>query len=134
MPKRTGLYERIYSVACQIPAGKISTYGQISAIVGKGCTAREAGYAMAALKAEDTLTPWHRVINAKGQISDRGGMGPTIQREMLEREGVIFDTKDQADFEQVGWRGPAWEWLDDNDFNPAPPLTKSRKGPQLSLF
>ncbi len=134
MPKNPGLYEQIYTVARQIPAGKVSTYGQIAAIVGRGCTAREAGYAMAAIKAEDTLTPWHRVINAKGQISDRGGMGPTIQREMLEREGVIFDAKDQVDFDQVSWRGPAWEWLDANDFNTAPPLTKSRKGPQLSLF
>ena len=134
MPKRSGLYERIYTVARQIPPGKLSAYGQIAAIVGKGCTAREVGYAMAAVKADDKLTPWHRVINAKGQISNRGGMGPIIQREMLEREGVTFNAKDQVNFEQVGWRGPAWEWLDANDFNPAPPLTKSRKGPQLSLF
>ena len=119
MPKRTGLYERIYTVARQIPAGKVSTYGQIAAIVGKGCTAREAGYAMAALKAEDTLTPWHRVINAQGRISPRSpsrkgsptgtarrkrgrGGAESRQRRLLEREGVRF-SDGRVDFARYRW-------------------------------
>ncbi|MFQ5577639.1 MAG: MGMT family protein, partial [Anaerolineae bacterium] len=97
----TGLYRRIYAVTRQIPAGKVSTYGQIAAIVGPDCTAREVGYAMAALKTDDA-TPWHRVINAKGQISDRGGPGPALQRQMLEREGVTFNAKGEVDFQRVG--------------------------------
>jgi methylated-DNA-protein-cysteine methyltransferase-like protein len=132
--KKTGLYKQIYTVVRQIPAGKVSTYGQIAAIVGRECTAREVGYAMAALKAEDTITPWHRVINAKGQISERGGPGPNIQRELLEGEGVKFKAKERVDFNEVGWHGPDGEWLEAHDFNPAPPLTNFKKGPQLSLF
>ena len=47
------LYERIYAVTRQVPEGSVSTYGQIAAIVGRGCTARQVGYAMAALRADD---------------------------------------------------------------------------------
>jgi hypothetical protein len=39
----------------------------------------------------------------------------------LEAEGVLFDKEGRVDFEQVGWHGPDWEWLELNDFIPAPP-------------
>lgn len=128
------LHQKIYAVTCQIPAGQVSTYGQISAIVGGNCTAREVGYAMAALQDKHTLTPWQRVINAKGQISPRGGAGATLQRQLLEREGVVFNTKAAVDFEAVGWRGPDKAWLEAHDCYPAPPLGQGRKSSQLSLF
>lgn len=134
--KDASSYERIYAVVRQIPAGKVSTYGQVAAIVGGGCTAREVGYAMAALKVNDLAIPWQRVINAKGEISPRGGEGPTIQRVLLEREGVTFDEQGRVDFNQVGWDGPLWEWLEEHQFNPAPTLRNKNKGQgeQLSLF
>ena len=132
------LYERIYAVTRQIPPGKVSTYGQIAAIVGRGCTARQVGYAMAALRSDDKSVPWQRVINSQGQISLRSGEGGTRQRQLLEAEGVEFDTQERTDFNRFGWDGPDWEWLDRNDFNPAPlPRTSGKKdtpGEQLSLF
>ena len=42
------LYDIIYSVVRQIPAGKVATYGQISRIVGR-CSAQMVGFALAAL-------------------------------------------------------------------------------------
>lgn len=132
------LYERIYAVTRQIPAGKVSTYGQIAAIVGRGCTARQVGYAMAALSADDRSVPWQRVINSQGQISLRPGQGGAIQRQLLEAEGVEFDAQGRTDFNRFGWGGPDWEWLEQNGFNPAPPLGKPGKegpgGEQLPLF
>jgi methylated-DNA-protein-cysteine methyltransferase-like protein len=136
--KGAPLYERIYAVTRQIPAGKVSTYGQISAIVGRGCTARQVGYAMAALKGDDRAVPWQRVINGKGQISLRPGQGGEAQRQLLEAEGIEFDIKGCVDFGRFGWDGPDWEWLDQNGFSPAPTLQKPGKkgsvGEQLSLF
>jgi methylated-DNA-protein-cysteine methyltransferase-like protein len=136
--KDASLYEQIYAVARQIPPGRVSTYGQIAAIVGRGCTARQVGYAMAALKADDRSVPWQRVINSQGQISLRPGQGGEIQQQLLEAEGVEFDAQGCTDFERFGWGGPDWEWLDQNGFNPAPPLSKPGKkgngGEQLSLF
>jgi methylated-DNA-protein-cysteine methyltransferase-like protein len=111
------IYEQIYVVVRQIPSGQVATYGQIAGIVG-GCTARMVGYAMAALPF-DTDVPWQRVINAQGKISLRsGGQGGTVQRQILEEEGVQFDSRDRVDFDLVGWPGPDWEWLAQHGFYP----------------
>ena len=96
------LYERIYLVVQQIPARQVATYGQIAAIVGRGCTARMVGYAMSALKVDDVITPWQRVINRQGKISPRtDGEGNLLQRALLEAEGVCFDSQQQIDFQLI---------------------------------
>jgi methylated-DNA-protein-cysteine methyltransferase-like protein len=81
------------------------------------------GYAMAALP-YNTDVPWQRVINRQGKVSPRaGGSGAARQRQLLEAEGVRFDGhKGCVDFNEVGWPGPDWEWLESNGFNPAPLL------------
>lgn len=123
--KDSPAYERIYAVVRRIPAGQVATYGQIAAIVG-GCTARMVGYAMAALPYA-TDVPWQRVINRQGRISPRtSGNGSARQRQLLEAEGVRFDSNGTVDFEEVGWLGPDWEWLEINGFNPAPILVNEK--------
>ena len=115
--KNAPIYERIYAVVHQIPSGKVATYGQVAGIVG-GCTARMVGYAMAALSF-DTDVPWQRVINAQGKISPRSsGAGSAFQRQLLEAEGIVFDSQHRVDFDQVRWAGPDWEWLDRHGFYP----------------
>src|SRR5688572_20716654 len=110
------MQERIYLVVRQIPAGKVSTYGDIAAIVGD-CTARMVGYAMAAASGD---IPWHRVINAQGKISPRGdGGGEQLQQTRLEDEGIHF-TDGKVDLKRVRWLGPSMEWKIANGFDPAP--------------
>lgn len=117
--KDAPVYERIYALVRQIPPGKVATYGQIAATVG-ACTARMAGYAMAAVTPELGV-PWQRVLNRQGKISIRsGGKASIRQRELLEAEGVRFDARDRIDFEAVGWHGPDWEWLAYHGYNPVP--------------
>ena len=101
------LYQRIYDMVRQIPAGKVTTYGRVAELVG-GCTARMVGYAMAALKSgSEPDVPWQRVINSKGKISVHGdGFGNAIQRIKLEEEGVEFDANGSVDFTRFGWPGP----------------------------
>lgn len=99
------LYERIYAMASAIPRGKVATYGQIAALVGR-CTPRIVGYAMASVPYERRV-PWHRVINSRGEVSRRGsGEGDVAQRQMLEAEGVVFDARGRVDLERFGWKGP----------------------------
>ena len=115
--KNAPVYERIYAVVRQIPPGKVATYGQISKIVG-GCTPRMVGYAMAALNANSNV-PWQRVINSQGKVSPRtGGDGSSLQRQLLEAEGIKFDTRERVDFNEVGWSGPDWQWMHENGFFP----------------
>ena len=91
-------YERIYTIVRLIPAGKVSTYGDIASIVGD-CTARMVGYAMAAADAHGDV-PWHRVINASLAVTEHGGA--VRQREKLRAEGVAFDKRGRVN-SQLLW-------------------------------
>ena len=97
-------YERIYAAVRRIPRGRVATYGQIAALAGLGGHARQVGYALHALTTERAV-PWHRVVNARGQISPRAEPGgDLIQRQLLEREGVNFDTADRLELGRYRWR------------------------------
>lgn len=96
-------YERIYAVVRRIPRGRVATYGQIAALAGLPGHARQVGYALHALS-EGTNVPWHRVINAKGEVSLRAEAGwDNFQRHLLEEEGVVFDKRGRVDLEDRRW-------------------------------
>lgn len=98
--EQTGsVYQRIYAEVRRIPRGRVSTYGGIARRLGS-CTARQVGYAMAALPAGSKV-PWHRVINHKGEISLRDDA--VRQRALLEAEGVHFDVRGRVDLARVAW-------------------------------
>ena len=100
--KRRPLYARIYEIVRQIPPGKVASYGQIARIVGD-CTPRMVGYAMSATPLGSDI-PWQRVINSQGRISVHGhGIGTSLQRQLLEEEGVEFDAAGRVDWDEVGW-------------------------------
>jgi methylated-DNA-protein-cysteine methyltransferase related protein len=95
---------RIYAVVCRIPRGRVATYGQIAELAGLGGHARQVGYALNALP-QGTTVPWHRVINARGEISLRSEPGAELsQRMLLEREGIRFNAGGRVALEQVRWR------------------------------
>jgi methylated-DNA-protein-cysteine methyltransferase-like protein len=97
-------YDRIYAVVRRIPRGRVATYGQVATLAGLGNHARQVGYALHALTTERAV-PWHRVVNARGQISARTEPGgDLIQRQLLEREGVDFDAADRLKLDRYRWR------------------------------
>ena len=83
---------RIYAVVRRIPRGTVATYGQVAERAGYPGHARQVGYALHALPAGTTV-PWHRVINARGEVSARADGEVLTQRLLLEREGVRFDAR-----------------------------------------
>ena len=96
-------YERIYEVTREIPHGKVATYGQVAALAGLPGHARQAGYAMAALRPGSDV-PWQRVINAKGEVSPRKVPGGDVhQRILLEREGIVFSPNGRVDLRKYRW-------------------------------
>ena len=85
-------YERIYAVVRQIPLGQVATYGQVAELAGLVGKPRLVGYALYRVDMTSDV-PWHRVINAKGEISQsplRYG-NDYRQRSLLEDEGIPFD-------------------------------------------
>ena len=83
---------RIYAVVRRIPRGSVATYGQVAERAGYPGHARQVGYALHALP-PGTTVPWHRVINARGEVSARADGEGLTQRLLLEREGVRFDAR-----------------------------------------
>jgi methylated-DNA-protein-cysteine methyltransferase-like protein len=95
------LYEKIYSTIRRIPRGRVATYGQIARLAGLGPHARLVGYALHALTPEKRV-PWHRVVGAGGKIS-LSGEGYSIQRKILESEGVEFTDTGKIPLSRFGW-------------------------------
>lgn len=79
-------YPDVWAAVARIPRGKVATYGQIAEILDIPDRARFVGYALHALPPGSPV-PWHRVVNARGQVSLRGDPGRT-QAVLLENEGV----------------------------------------------
>ncbi|MCF6258271.1 MAG: MGMT family protein [Gammaproteobacteria bacterium] len=97
----TPIYQRIYLLVRQIPAGYVTTYGQLGRLVG--CSARTVGFALAALPPGND-TPWQRVINSKGQVSTRtDGEGNILQYDLLVAEGLHFDAGQRLDLQRYQW-------------------------------
>ncbi|WP_419934218.1 MGMT family protein [Candidatus Palauibacter sp.] len=96
-------HRRIFDVVARIPAGRVATYGQVARLAGLGGQARLVGYA---LHMADRPLPWHRVINARGEISTRAdSYSETLQYRLLAAEGVVFDAQGRIPLERFRWHG-----------------------------
>ncbi len=90
-------WETIYRAVRSVPRGRVASYGQIAELAGLEGHARQVGYALHALP-DGSGVPWHRVINAKGEISPRSaGDSHELQRMLLEAEGVKFDERGRVE-------------------------------------
>jgi methylated-DNA-protein-cysteine methyltransferase-like protein len=104
VPTSSSAYDRIYSVVRRIPGGRVATYGQVAKLAGLGGNARQVGYALHAM-VTDRPVPWHRVINSRGEVSLRKEPGSDqLQRECLEREGVVFSVAGRIDLPRYRWK------------------------------
>ena len=77
--------ERVRAIVASVPAGKVTTYGDVAAAAGLS-SPRIVGWIM---RTDSADLPWHRVISAAGtpapHLRDR-------QLESLRAEGVpVFD-------------------------------------------
>ena len=99
-----GGYSRIYAVVKRIPRGRVATYGQVASLAGLRGHARQVGYALSALP-DGSDVPWHRVLNAKGEISRKSEPAyDELQRRLLESEGLIFDARGRVSLGRYGWK------------------------------
>ncbi len=86
----SSLAERIYAAVRLIPRGKVASYSQIAALMGNCNLRRHVGNALHK-NPSNSLTPCHRVVNAKGVCSGSFAFGGgDVQRQKLEAEGVLF--------------------------------------------
>lgn len=94
-------YQQVYDIVAKIPAGTVTTYGDIAKMLGRPRAARFVGYAMNASCETDNL-PWHRVTFADGKTWD--GQWEQVQRDLLKSEGVGFTADGHIDVEKYRWK------------------------------
>lgn len=93
-------FEKIYEVVKTIPEGKVATYGQVAVLAGDPRWARVVGYALH-VNPYPGIIPCHRVVNREGRVASGfafGGEG--VQRQLLETEGVVFESDGRIDLEK----------------------------------
>jgi methylated-DNA-protein-cysteine methyltransferase-like protein len=97
-------YDLIYAVVRKIPFGHVATYGQVAELAGLMGKPRVVGYALYRVTEADEI-PWHRVINAKGEVSRSPYRNGTdyLQQSLLEDEGIEFDATGKLDLERYRW-------------------------------
>lgn len=97
--------ERVYEIVKKIPKGRVSTYGQIAALLGKPKAYRAVGNA---LHNNPTvkIIPCHRVVNASGKLAKAFKFGGIeAKKAFLEEENVVVDENYSVDLEKFGWHG-----------------------------
>jgi methylated-DNA-[protein]-cysteine S-methyltransferase len=90
--------EDVYTLLTEIPPGKVSTYGDIARALGRPKASRLIG-SIIANNPNPISVPCHRVIKSNGEI---GGFmyGQQKKREILEKEGIIFQGTFVKNFEE----------------------------------
>lgn len=92
-------FDRIYTLARQIPYGTVATYGQLARLAGNPRMSRVVGYAMHACPGD---VPWHRVVDRTGRLCPGS---EERQRALLSSEGVTFTPDGKADLTKHAWLG-----------------------------
>ena len=93
-------FEKIYEQVKKIPEGKVATYGQIALMAGTPRWSQIVGYALHS-NPEPGVIPCHRVVNKEGKLAKSFAFGgENVQRDMLEKEGVVFLDEDTVDLEK----------------------------------
>jgi methylated-DNA-protein-cysteine methyltransferase-like protein len=103
-PQGEAAVAAICAVILRIPKGWVATYGQVAAMAGLPRRARLVGQVLQRLDPA-TRIPWHRVVNARGEVSyslSRNG-GDALQQRLLEREGIEFDGANRFNLERYRW-------------------------------
>ncbi len=91
--------EQVYDIVARIPAGRVATFGQIAAMIGRPRMARFVGYA--SNNKNSWHLPWHRVVFKDGSLCS--GFFDE-QYKSLKSEGVKFDKDKKVKMELYQWR------------------------------
>jgi methylated-DNA-protein-cysteine methyltransferase-like protein len=94
-------WKPVYGLVKKIPRGRVMTYGQLASALRLPGGARTAGRAMAASPSGQGV-PWHRVVGAGGRLLIREP-NASLQRKLLETEGLALAEKRILNFESYEW-------------------------------
>lgn len=80
----------------EIPEGYVVTYGQVARMAGSPRAARQVVRILHTMSEKHGL-PWHRVVNARGEIAVPDKESKELQRMLLQGEDVEFLSDGRVD-------------------------------------
>ena len=101
MDEKDSFPQRVWQIVGAIPAGCVTTYGDVARLAGSPRAARQVGGVLKRLP-EGSALPWYRVVNRHGEISLTG---PDLQRQRqaLLSDGVEVSGKGKIDMQKYRW-------------------------------
>ncbi|OAB44915.1 MGMT family protein [Paenibacillus antarcticus] len=96
--------QQVIDIIRAIPSGKVMTYGQIAATAGSPRGARQVVRILHTMSDKHGL-PWHRVINAKGEIAITEDESRFLQKIILEEEGIKTNEAGRIDLSVHRYNG-----------------------------
>ncbi|MDQ0113387.1 MGMT family protein [Paenibacillus harenae] len=100
--------QRVIDIIKHIPEGRVMTYGQVAEQAGSRRGARQVVRILHAMSNAHKL-PWHRVVNAKGEVAIPDDEGRFLQMMHLQGEGIEVSESGKLDLERYRHSPPAWE-------------------------
>lgn len=111
-PNPEEFFEQVWDLVRRIPRGKVASYGQIAKMLPlpdgvDGDTFTEFGalWVSNAVAASPNDVPWQRMVNSKGEVTERNPVEAKRHRLMLEDEGVPFNPRGRIDMKKYVWNG-----------------------------
>lgn len=98
--QKTEFRQKVETLMAQVPAGKVTTYGDLAALAGHPYAARIVG---GIAHYGDPNLPWHRLVNRFGGLAAGYHGGRRAQKERLEAEGISCTNDIVDDFQQLRW-------------------------------
>lgn len=95
-------FSAVFTVVNQIPAGCVSTYGDVAKMARFPGYARHVGKALASIPAGSAL-PWYRVINSQGKIS-LTGTNYEWQLQLLAAENIVVSPEGRISLRNYRWQ------------------------------
>lgn len=92
--------DHVFTLARQIPRGRVSTYSDLAHASGHPRAARQVGWALSLIP-DGLDVPWWRVIKSDGRVPFHGHR--ELQMELLRSEGVPVDESGRVALERFHW-------------------------------
>lgn len=92
---------KVEQLMAQVPAGKVTTYGDLAGLAGHAYASRVVG---GIAHYGDTELPWHRLVNRFGSLASGFHGGREAQEQLLAQEGVKCSDFVVDNFKTIRWQ------------------------------
>lgn len=92
---------KVETLMAQVPAGRVTTYGDLAALAGSPYASRIVG---GIAHYGNPELPWHRLVNRNGMLASGYHGGRQAQAQHLRTEGVECDDTRVTEFGKRRWQ------------------------------